>query len=265
MGIGIDDLRPTSHGTGFFITEDGFLVTSAHIVEGAKHIRVVTSADTITAKTVKMDLVSNLALLKAEGHFAALAIGTNRNHLGPRYPGTNLPPHAGAILARGNNNPWSNFSFTTQQQVSIIQGDGRNNNPWSNFPFVTVGFPDLGLPRSARCGVLGDVADQAPQGQPRYMSLFPPVRPGNSGGALLDERGNVVGVVSARLDPPKASATSVTMQGSIKYAVESSFLLSFLESVPNVSAKLKDPNVTDQKFEDVVKSAEQAAALVLVY
>jgi hypothetical protein len=28
---------------------------------------------------------------------------------------------------------------------------------------------------------------------------------------------------------------------------------------------LKEPNTADQKFEDVVKSAEQAAVLVLVY
>jgi hypothetical protein len=51
----------------------------------------------------------------------------------------------------------------------------------------------------------------------------------------------------------------------MNYAVKSSFLLSFLESMPNVSAKLKAPVTADQKFEDVVKSAQQAAVLVLVY
>jgi hypothetical protein len=44
-----------------------------------------------------------------------------------------------------------------------------------------------------------------------------------------------------------------------------SYLLSFLESVPEVSAKLKEPNTKELKFEDVVRSAEQAAVLVLVY
>jgi len=43
------------------------------------------------------------------------------------------------------------------------------------------------------------------------------------------------------------------------------FLLSFLESVPEVSAKLKEPNTKEQKPEDVAKSAEQAAVLVLMY
>jgi len=39
----------------------------------------------------------------------------------------------------------------------------------------------------------------------------------------------------------------------------------FLESVPAVSAKLKTPVTADRKFEEVVKSAQQAAVLVLVY
>jgi S1-C subfamily serine protease len=52
------------------------------------------------------------------------------------------------------------------------------------------------------------------------------MQPGNSGGALVDERGNVISIVSA---------------------------------------KLKEPNTQEEKFEDVVKSAQQVAVLVLVY
>lgn len=36
----------------------------------------------------------------------------------------------------------------------------------------------------------------------------------------------------------------------------------FLESVPEVSEKLKEPETKEHKFEDVVKFAEQAAVLV---
>jgi hypothetical protein len=41
--------------------------------------------------------------------------------------------------------------------------------------------------------------------------------------------------------------------------------LPFLESVPEVTAKLREPNLKERKFKDVVKDAEQAAVLVLVY
>ena len=51
----------------------------------------------------------------------------------------------------------------------------------------------------------------------------------------------------------------------MNYAVKSSYLLSFLESVPEVAARLKESAAQPRKFEDVVKSVEQATVLVLVY
>jgi len=91
------------------------------------------------------------------------------------------------------------------------------------------------------------------------------VQPGNSGGALVDERGNVVGVVSAKLSAAAALASSGALPENVNYAVKSSYLLSFLESVPHVSPKLKVPRTAERKFEEVVKDAEQAAVLILVY
>jgi hypothetical protein len=49
---------------------------------------------------------------------------------------------------------------------------------------------------------------------------------------------------------------------SLNDAVRSSLLLSFLESVPDVAAKLKEPNAKDESFEEVVKSAQDAAVQV---
>ena len=42
---------------------------------------------------------------------------------------------------------------------------------------------------------------------------------------------------------------------NVTYAVKSSFLLSFLESVPELAGKLADPHSGERKFEDVVKQA----------
>ena len=91
------------------------------------------------------------------------------------------------------------------------------------------------------------------------------MQPGNSGGALVDERGNVVGIVSAKLDAATALAASGALPENVNYAIKSSFLLSFLESAPGVEAELKKPNAADEKFEEVVKSAQAATVLVLVY
>ena len=127
-------------------------------------------------------------------------------------------------------------------------------------------FPDIGLQGFAPKLAKGEIASLSGTGDdPRYFQISAPVQPGNSGGALVDERGNVVGIVSAKLDAGAALAASGALPENVNYAVKSSLLLSFLESVPAVSAKLKAPNTVDRKFEDVVKSAQNAAVLVLVY
>jgi S1-C subfamily serine protease len=131
---------------------------------------------------------------------------------------------------------------------------------------ASVGFPDPGLQGFAPKLAKGEIASLSGAGDDaRYFQISVPIQPGNSGGALVDERGNVVGVVSAKLDASTALAASGALPENVNYAVKSSFLLNFLESVPEVSAKLKDPSMAERKFEDVVKSAQDAAVLVLVY
>ena len=130
---------------------------------------------------------------------------------------------------------------------------------------ATVGFPDIGL-QGFSPNWPGEIASlSGAADDPRYFQISVPVQPGNSGGALVDDRGNVIGIVSAKLNASAALAATGSLPENVNYAVKSSLLLSFLESVPDVSAKLKEPVTADRKFEDVVKSAQDAAVLVLVY
>jgi S1-C subfamily serine protease len=214
---GIMQTHPESSGTGFFITDDGYLITNKHVAGNGAQVRLVTSAGLIPAKVVKVDATNDLALLKAEGKFAVLPVAASRSM---KLGGT----------------------------------------------VATVGFPNIGLqgfaPKFARgeIGSLSGLKDDA-----RYFQISVPVQPGNSGGALVDERGNVVGVVSAKLGAKAALATSGALPENVNYAVKSSFLLGFLESVPEIAAKLKEPNAKDMEFDDVVEQAKEAAVLVLVY
>jgi uncharacterized protein len=130
---------------------------------------------------------------------------------------------------------------------------------------ATVGFPNIGLQGFAPKLAKGEIAAlSGAQDDAHFFQISVPVQPGNSGGALVDERGNVVGVVSAKLDFVAAVTTSGAIPENVNYAVKSSFLLSFLESVPEVSAKLQAPIAKDRKFEDVVKSTEEASVMVVV-
>ena len=205
---------PIATGTGFFITDDGYLISNYHVVKDATKVRLLTSAGLIDAKVVQVDAANDLALLKADGRFAPLPIAASRT--------VNL----GGTVA-------------------------------------TVGFPDIGLQGFAPKLAKGEIASlSGAADDPRYFQISVPVQPGNSGGALVDERGNVIGIVSAKLDASAALAASGALPENVNYAVKSSLLLSFLESVPDVSAKLKAPVTADRKFEDVVKSAQDAAVLV---
>ena len=209
--------RPVSTGTGFFITDDGYLITNQHVAGEGASVRVLTAAGVISAKVVKVDKANDLALLKAEGKFTALPVIASR--------GVRL----GATAA-------------------------------------TVGFPNIGLQGFSPKLAKGDIASLAgAQDDARHFQISVPIQPGNSGGALVDERGNVIGVVVAVLNQKAAIATSGTLAQNVNYAVKSSYLLSFLEAVPAVAEKLKEPNTKDRKFEDVVKDVDRAAVLVLVY
>lgn len=218
--------QPSASGTGFFISDDGYLISNNHVVEGASQVRLVTSAGLISAKVVKVDAANDLALLKITNEEGRMK---NAETFKP------LPIAASRGVKLGGT-------------------------------VVTVGFPNIGLQGFAPKLAKGEIAALSGAGDDaRYFQISVPVQPGNSGGALVDERGNVVGVVSAKLNASAALAMSGTLPENVNYAVKSSYLLSFLESVPDVAAKLKEASGEEKKFEEVVKEAEQAAVLVLVY
>jgi S1-C subfamily serine protease len=53
----------------------------------------------------------------------------------------------------------------------------------------------------------GEIASLSGAGDdPRNFQISVPVQPGNSGGALVDERGNVIGIVAAKLNASVALA-----------------------------------------------------------
>ncbi len=60
-------LRPTSQGSGFFISEDGYLVTNNHVVaDGAAYTVVMDNGDELDAKLIGTDPRTDLAVLKVD-------------------------------------------------------------------------------------------------------------------------------------------------------------------------------------------------------
>jgi serine protease Do len=63
------------------------------------------------------------------------------------------------------------------------------------------------------------------------------VQPGNSGGPLVNQYGNVVGVVEARLADIATLKSTGSLPQNVNYAVKSSVLSVLLESLPAISPK----------------------------
>jgi len=69
-----EGISPKASGTGFFITNDGYLVTNFHVIEDAENLTVKTRKGVAPATLVKVDRTNDLALLKVSGSFNALSI-----------------------------------------------------------------------------------------------------------------------------------------------------------------------------------------------
>lgn len=76
VGLSLEGIDPRgkpgvlvkSHGTGFFVSADGYVVTNHHVVEASRTAEIVTDeGTTYRAKVTASDPKSDLALLKIEG------------------------------------------------------------------------------------------------------------------------------------------------------------------------------------------------------
>jgi len=69
---------PRANGSGFFITEDGYLLTSYHVVKEADKIVVKTKQGSFTASLVKADSSNDIAILKVPGSFHSLPLAASQ-------------------------------------------------------------------------------------------------------------------------------------------------------------------------------------------
>jgi len=128
----------------------------------------------------------------------------------------------------------------------------------------TVGFPNpnvQGLHPKLTKGEISSVfgiADDA-----RTFQISVPVQPGNSGGALVNLQGNVIGVIAARLDDLKTLSTIGNLPQNVNYAVKSAQAMSLLTDF-EVIKKLKQPSRQERKLEDLAAEVEKASAMVLI-
>ena len=145
--------RGEGSGSGSVITPDGYLLTSAHVVAGANSAEAsFTDGTTVTVDVVGLDVLSDLAVLKARNTVPApVAMGRAEDlRVGQ------------LVVAVGNP-----LGLAGSVTAGIVSGLGRS------------------LPTTS-----GRVVDEV-------IQTDAALNPGNSGGALADGRGRMVGVSTA--------------------------------------------------------------------
>ena len=93
------------------------------------------------------------------------------------------------------------------------------------------GFPLAGLLASGGNITTGNVAALAGIGDDsRFLQISAPVQPGNSGGPLLDQSGNVIGIVVSKLDALKVASLIEDIPQNVNFAIKASVAGGFLDA-----------------------------------
>ena len=95
---------------------------------------------------------------------------------------------------------------------------------------ITYGFPLTGILSSGPTLTTGSIsALSGLRDNPVQFQISAPVQPGNSGGPLLDAQGNVVGIVTSKLNAAEvAKMTGGDIPQNVNFAVKASEALAFL-------------------------------------
>ena len=159
---GITGFVASQHGTGsgVILDGDGFIVTNAHVVKGARHIEV----------WLNEALPQNGSLSEFSQKRSAVAhlIGMDQN--------TDL---AVLKIDRTGLTPLSLADSDSLRQGQIVLAFG---NP-------------MALENSASMGVISSAERHLSSGDPAvYIQTDAPINPGNSGGPLVDAQGRLAGI-----------------------------------------------------------------------
>ncbi|PIT97040.1 hypothetical protein COT77_03605 [Candidatus Berkelbacteria bacterium CG10_big_fil_rev_8_21_14_0_10_41_12] len=173
-------------GSGFILTLDGLVVTNKHVadVEGAKYTVITNDGKTYDAKVLAQDPIMDMAVLKIDAN--------------------GLP-----VVDFGDSDELE----VGQRVIAIGNALGEFQNT------VTVGV----LSAKERSVVAGDATGQGSESLDGLLQTDAAINEGNSGGPMLNLKGQVIGINTATVSKGQAEG--------IGFAIPINSVLSVLESV----------------------------------
>ena len=203
-------------GSGFFVDGRGYLLTNEHVVRSAERVVVVLGRDEAEATIIATDSANDLALLKVSipgGPAVALPLG-----------------HSGGV--------------GRQEAVLVLGYPLVAVGPRKKLDIV-VGERPAGLPRASG-GRIGEPEDESRdlvstsgriaairrRGGRQVFQIDVAINPGNSGGPLLNDRGEVIGVVQGKADVVRYLLEEQTIPEGVGWAIPISFAFPLLAGIP---------------------------------
>ena len=148
-------LTQTSLGSGVVLSEDGYILTNYHVVEGGAAFKVTIEGEQYDAELVGSDESSDLAVLKAQGEgFTPIELGDSDN-------------------------------LTVGEWVMTI------GSPFGLEQSVATGI----VSATSRSQIYSSSTDDSDASlYPNMIQTDAAINPGNSGGALVDSEGKLIGI-----------------------------------------------------------------------
>ncbi len=207
-------------GTGFLISEDGYVVTNYHVVEDARKIELLFPTDSsstkYTATVISSDKTNDIALLKIDSGFVS--------------PAT-IP-----------------YTFSDEYDISD--------------EVFTIGYPQPDIMGSAYKYTKGEISSLSGiENNITMMQITTPIQPGNSGGALFNKNGDIIGITTSTLNPFYMARYQGNIPQNVNYAVKSDY------AKPLVKQYLsKQPNtLADKPLAEQIKILSKFTCLIRVY
>lgn len=178
-------LKMRSSGSGFFVSEDGHLLTNDHVINGCAQVSVKPT--------------------DARAHLPATVIGTDK------------PDDLAVLKYSGRTPAVAKF----RKPLDLRVGD----------KIAVIGHPLHGLVAIKPIFVTGKVRafqDEKLQRWGRF-AVDADIRRGNSGGPVIDDRGYIVGVVSAKVNTPAMFQRTGEVLRDIGLIIRQDRVLGFLD------------------------------------
>ena len=221
-------------GSGFFVSKLGHIVTNEHVVRKCGSVTVGDAANKqVAASVLETDKRNDLALLRISStQMASVETKALISKLGLK-----LVPLASGGLVRSED---------VELGEDVLVAGYPYGELFSNTIKVTKGII------SASRG-MGDDSGQ--------FQMDAAVQPGNSGGPIYDENGNIVGVVVSQLNKLKVAKAIGSLPENVNFGIKASTVRQFLTSA---GLPTKWSNRTErQSTKELAKIAKNQTVMVV--